>query len=688
MKFISLPAIAAIALSAHGATWTNPAWPGDCADPTFWQAPDGTWRCSSTAKSILRSNDFFHWENTGKHLFTEEEYARIRKEWAHIWAPDMFKLGDEYLLFVSLVNRLEDSAIAVYSSKDPEGPFMDGHILTKGRDTGIYDTIDPEAVRDDKTGDLWLFFGSVGKVHRVKLAPDGKSLAPGAVYEHMAGVHRERDNNPSRSKVFEGTYLHRRGGWWYLFASRGRYTDHSYAVVVGRARTLAGPFLDREGRAMKDGFATTVVSSKEGDLFFGPGHNGEIVTIDGHDYLPYHCHIQNNTPRQRPLFIQELFWDDDGWPYVGNNGKPQRDCRTLQPVRATWGAPVDLGPGGYARIRRLEDGRYMAAYALGGNMTIRFSKDTRTWTPPQVAAQRFEAGSGTNRLFVNLANAEFAQLPSGRIVLACNLRPAGRRADVHPLSIGFVTSDDAGASWSKLRVIYRSETLSDGVVRGCWEPFVLPGEGGHVQIYFADETPYVDGRRLYQNISVIESPDEGKTWGPVRAASYNPRCRDGMPVVLQMGGWRWLAIETNGKGTHLHPEIVRSRVADNWSATVGSPSPDRFSPFLAPCDWRKSYGGAPYIAATKNHVLLSWQETTQFEDDVLRTSAVRVAAVPKDEITDGRFTTMRFLPSPPTFKGAKDSTLWNSICPLDGDSFLLVSQYRNRIIVHPCRIND
>ena len=81
---------------------------------------------------------------------------------------------------------------------------------------------------------------------------------------------------------------------------------------------------------MKDGFATTVLSSEKGDHFFGPGHNGEIVTIDGHDYLPYHCHIRNKTPRQRPLFIQEMFWDDDGWPYVGNNGKPQRDCRTLE----------------------------------------------------------------------------------------------------------------------------------------------------------------------------------------------------------------------------------------------------------------------------------------------------------------------------------------------------------------------
>ena len=54
------------------------------------------------------------------------------------------------------------------------------------------------------------------------------------------------------------------------------------------------------------------------------------TAVDGHDFIPYHCHIQNQTPRQRPLFIQELFWDDDGWPYVGNNGKPPRDCRVGQ----------------------------------------------------------------------------------------------------------------------------------------------------------------------------------------------------------------------------------------------------------------------------------------------------------------------------------------------------------------------
>ncbi len=321
--------IAAVALCGAGAEarrWTNPVWPTDCADPTFWRAPDGSWRVASTSQHILRSGDFFHWEKTGRRLFSDEEYARIRASWKSIWAPDVFKLGDEYLLYVTLYNRLNDNAIAVYSSKDPDGPFADGRILTRSRDTGIVDTIDPEAVRDDRNGDLWLFFGSVGKVHRVKLAPDGKSLAPGATYEHMAGVHRDLDQNPSRSKVFEGTYLHRRGGWWYLFASRGRYSDHTYAVVVGRARTLDGPFLDREGRPMKSGFATTVLSSDRGDRFFGPGHNGEIATIDGRDYLPYHCHVAGENARPRPLFVQEIFWDDEGWPFCANGGKPQAEC--------------------------------------------------------------------------------------------------------------------------------------------------------------------------------------------------------------------------------------------------------------------------------------------------------------------------------------------------------------------------
>jgi hypothetical protein len=47
---------------------------------------------------------------------------------------------------------------------------------------------------------------------------------------------------------------------------------------------------------------------------------------------------------------------------------------------------------------------------------------------------------------------------------------------------------------------------------------------------------------------------------------------------------------------------------------------------------------------------------------------------------------MRVLSVPPQFQNTEESTLRNSLCPLEGDSFLLVSQCRNRIIVHPCRL--
>ena len=242
----------------------------------------------------------------------------------------MFRLGDDYLLYVSLVNCDTNSAIAVYSSKSPEGPFRDGRIVTRSADTGIRDTIDPEVVRDDRDGALWLFFGSTGRMHRVKLAPDGKSLAPDAKYEHVAGLWGNEKDDPTRHRIFEAAYLHRRGGWWYLFVSRGFYANHTYSIAVGRARTLDGPFLDREGSRMTDGFATPVLESKKGDHFFGPGHNGEIVAVDGRDWIPFHCHVAGERPNERPLFVAELVWDADGWPQVRFTSAPKESGGRLK----------------------------------------------------------------------------------------------------------------------------------------------------------------------------------------------------------------------------------------------------------------------------------------------------------------------------------------------------------------------
>ena len=79
---------------------------------------------------------------------------------------------------------------------------------------------------------------------------------------------------------------------------------------------------------MKEGFAEKILSSRPGDRFYGPGHNGEIFTApSGRTYMVYHCHDREIAPYKpdgynpRPLFLQEIFWDAEGWPYF-ETGRP------------------------------------------------------------------------------------------------------------------------------------------------------------------------------------------------------------------------------------------------------------------------------------------------------------------------------------------------------------------------------
>ena len=319
---------AALHAAAHGVAFTNPVWRVNTADPTCWRA-GGDYYLTSTSRALLKSPDLIHWRKVRGDFLAPGERARVKRAWRGIWAPDVVRIGNVWNLYVSYWNGAENTAIAVYTSDRPEGPFTNGVIVTDGRVTGIFDTIDPEVVKDPETGKVWMFFGSVGKVHRVQLTADGRALAPGAKYVHVAGLHADDPKaHPHRRRVFEGTYLHRRKGWWYLFASSGEYNNGTYAVVVGRARRITDDFTDRAGRLMKEGFAEKILSSRPGDRFYGPGHNGEIFTApSGRTYMVYHCHDREIAPYKpdgynpRPLFLQEIFWDAEGWPYF-ETGRP------------------------------------------------------------------------------------------------------------------------------------------------------------------------------------------------------------------------------------------------------------------------------------------------------------------------------------------------------------------------------
>lgn len=338
----------------------------------------------------------------------------------------------------------------------------------------------------------------------------------------------------------------------------------------------------------------------------------------------------------------------------------------LQKFSIDFEKPVEISAGGYGRVRSIGDGRYALVYSRGGAMRLRTSVDgCRTWSGETTVAEAFEAGSGEAKVCVFPANAEILRLKSGRILYPFNWRPKDCRIDRHPFAIALTASEDGGTTWCAPKILYRATNTVDGVTRGCYEPFVEEKDGS-VRIYFADESPYVEGVRKFQNISFVESRDNGTTWSDARVYCYKPRARDGMPVALDLNGYTYMAIESNGNGTKLHPEIVRNDGV-------------RMAPLLRPGDWRRHYAGAPYLVATENFLLLSYQTSVGSADPSEHFAACEVVAMPKSEMRGGLMQTFRGARRPIIVDQTKEAALWNALCPLGGDAFLVVSQFHDHI---------
>ena len=91
-----------------------------------------------------------------------------------------------------------------------------------------------------------------------------------------------------------------------------RGTNSTYEIRVGRSPQVTGPYLDREGKALRDGGGTPVLGTD--DRWIGPGH-ASIHERDGREWLVHHVYdaAQGGRPRLRMV---PLSWDSEGWPRV------------------------------------------------------------------------------------------------------------------------------------------------------------------------------------------------------------------------------------------------------------------------------------------------------------------------------------------------------------------------------------
>jgi len=188
---------------------------------------------------------------------------------------------------------------------------------------------------------------------------------------------------------------------------------------------------------------------------------------------------------------------------------------------------------------------------------------------------------------------------------------------------------------------------------------------GEVQVYFSNEAPFQTTAE--QEIALLRSLDNGRTWTKAERIALRKDHRDGMPVPQLLAGGRGIAvsIEDNGlSGERFKPVILRTTLADNWrSGVVGGDSPHRWGALAEPLEpqW---YGGGPFLRQLPSgETLLSYQESADGTMD-----RCRMAVCVGDK--DAKNFTNKTYPIP---LGPVQNQAWNALFVKDARTVTAIS---------------
>jgi arabinan endo-1,5-alpha-L-arabinosidase len=294
-------------------TYKNPVIASNLPDPTIIKATDGQFYLYATGSiPIYRSENLVDWTLLGT-AFTRDTRPTFEPK-GGLWAPDINYINGKYVLYYSMSvwGGEWTCGIGVAVADKPEGPFTDNGKLFRSNEIGVQNSIDQYYI--EEAGKKYLFWGSFRGIYAIELSDDGLSLKPGAEKRQIAGT------------AFEGTYIHKKGDYYYLFASVGSCCEginSTYRLVVGRSRSLLGTYVDKDGKDMMDNGFSVVISSN--DRFVGNGHCSEIVQDNaGNDWIFYHG-VDVDNPRGRKLLLDQVKWDSDNWPYI-KGGTPSLEA--------------------------------------------------------------------------------------------------------------------------------------------------------------------------------------------------------------------------------------------------------------------------------------------------------------------------------------------------------------------------
>lgn len=272
--------------------------------------------------SARTSRDLVKWEAGIPPLERLPEWAVTAIPGAtNAWAPDISFVGGRYRLYYSVStfgsNR---SAIGLATSPtlDPAAPgygWRDEGPVVLSTPANDYNAIDP-AFFADAGGRHWLSLGSFWTGLKLfELDPrTGKLLHP----KKRPIAISSRPVPLGAPSIVEAPYIFTRGGFHWLVASYDyccKGLNSTYYTVIGRSKTVAGPYRGKDGSSMLAGGGTILLRAdlQEKQRFRGPGHAGHLRDTDGTDILVYHAYDRENKGAPT-LRVSRLRWGADGWP--------------------------------------------------------------------------------------------------------------------------------------------------------------------------------------------------------------------------------------------------------------------------------------------------------------------------------------------------------------------------------------
>jgi arabinan endo-1,5-alpha-L-arabinosidase len=289
--------------------------------------------CTGRGIAMWSSTDRVHWK-------AEKPVFANAPKWAvdtipgfknHIWAPDISYYNGQYYLFYSVSAFGKNTSaigLATNTTLHTNGPnykWVDhGRIIQSIPGKTNWNAIDPNLITD-KDGTPYLVFGSFWDgLKLVKLNKDRLSVAEDISNIPTIATRRKQsseklaavDGNPvdAGGNAIEAPFVFKHGKYFYLFASIDyccKGPQSTYKMIIGRAKNLKGPYLDKSGLAMNKGGGSILLAG--GKDWYGVGHNG-VSTFDGTDYIIFHGYDASDKGISK-LQLKKLSWVDE-WPVV------------------------------------------------------------------------------------------------------------------------------------------------------------------------------------------------------------------------------------------------------------------------------------------------------------------------------------------------------------------------------------